>query len=69
MLYAREPSDEEMQELKRMMQQEVGRVSQRAHMVVLSIHRKGVPEIAQLFETCRALLDQAVQRRRPCRAV
>jgi transposase len=62
MLYAREPSDEEMQELKRMMQQEVGRVSQRAHMVVLSIHRKSVPQIAQLFETCRATVRFWIKR-------
>lgn len=54
MLYARQPTDEEWQELKRMTRQEVGRVSQRAEMVLLSVRRKTVREISDLFETCRA---------------
>jgi hypothetical protein len=37
MLYARQPTDEERQELKRMIRQEVGRVGQRAQMVLLSV--------------------------------
>jgi transposase len=54
MLYARRPTDEELQELKRMTRQEVGRVSQRAQMVFLSIRRKTVPEIADILEVCCA---------------
>jgi transposase len=54
MLYARRPTDEELQELKRMVRQEVGRVSQRAQMVLLSIRRKTVPEIADILEVCCA---------------
>lgn len=53
MIYARQPTPEELQELQRMRRQEVGRVSQRAHMVLLSLERHSVPEIAQLFGTCR----------------
>ena len=34
MLYAKQPTTEEYKELKRMIRQEVGRVSQRAHSVV-----------------------------------
>lgn len=52
MIYARQPTDEERKELERMVRQEVGRVSQRAQMVLLSIRRKKVPEIADLFEVC-----------------
>ena len=54
MLYARHPTDEERQELERMVRQEVGRVSQRARMVMLSIRRKKVPEIADIFDVSRA---------------
>jgi transposase len=50
MLYARQPAGEEWKELKRMTRQEVGRVSQRAQMVLLSVRRKTVPEIAAIFE-------------------
>jgi len=49
MLYVREPEDEEYQELRRMTRQEVGRVSQRAQMVLLSAQDRSVPEIAAIF--------------------
>ena len=35
MIYVRTPSETELQELKRMTRQEVGRVSQRAQMILL----------------------------------
>lgn len=54
MIYVRQPTDDETQELKRMRRQEVGRVSQRAHMVLLSAAGHTVPEIAELFGLCRA---------------
>lgn len=50
MFYARQPTEEEQIELKRMTRQEVGRVSQRAQMIFLSVRRKTVPEIADIFE-------------------
>jgi hypothetical protein len=37
MLHARKPTEEERAELQQMRRQAVGRVSQRAHMVLLSI--------------------------------
>lgn len=52
MIYARQPTDEERRELERMVRQEVGRVSRRAQMVLLSIRRKKVPEIADFFGVC-----------------
>jgi transposase len=38
--------------LKRMVRREVGRVSQRAQMILLSIRRRKVPEIANIFGVC-----------------
>ena len=52
MIYARQPTDEERRELERMVRQEVGRVSRRAQMVLLSIRHKKVPEIAGFFGVC-----------------
>lgn len=49
MLYVREPDDDEYQELRRMTRQEIGRVSQRAQMVLLSAQRRSVPEIGIIF--------------------
>ena len=50
MIYVRTPSGDELQELKRMTQQEIGRVAQRAQMILLSAQRRGVPEIACIFD-------------------
>jgi transposase len=52
MLYARQATDQEEEELKRMVRREVGRVSQRAQMVLLSIRHRSVPEIANIFSVC-----------------
>jgi transposase len=49
-VYVRTPSDEELQELKRMTRQEIGRVSQRAQMILLSAQQRIVPEIARIFD-------------------
>ena len=43
MIYVRTPSAEERQELKRMTRQEIGRVSQRAQMILLSAQHRTVP--------------------------
>ncbi len=53
MLYARQPTDEEHQELQRMVRQEVGRVSRRAQIVLASVRRRKVPEIAAVFGVSR----------------
>lgn len=50
MIHARKPSAEENVELQEMRRQAVGRVSQRAHMVLFSIQGKSVPEIATLCD-------------------
>ncbi len=54
MIYVRPLTEEEHTELKRMTRQEIGRVSQRAQMILLSAQHRTVPEIATLFEVSRA---------------
>ena len=54
MMYVRPVTDDEQTELKRMTRQEIGRVSQRAQMVLLSAQRRTVPEIATIFSVSRA---------------
>ncbi len=49
-VYVRTPDAAELAELKRMTRQEVGRVSQRAQMILLSAQRRTVPEIAGIFD-------------------
>jgi len=46
----REPTDEELEELKRMKRQEVGRVSVRAHIVLLSSRGYSAPKIAEIHD-------------------
>jgi transposase len=54
MIYVRPLTDDEQTELRRMTRQEIGRVSQRAHMILLSARQRTVPEIATLFAVSRA---------------
>ncbi len=54
MVYVRPLTEVERTELHRMTRQEVGRVSQRAQMVLLSAQRHTVPELATLFAYCPA---------------
>ena len=49
MLYVRQPTEDERAELRRMTRQEIGRVAQRAQMVLLSAQRRTVPEVAALL--------------------
>jgi transposase len=49
MIYVRTPNDAELQELTQMTSQEIGRVGQRAQMVLLSAQRRTVPEIAVIL--------------------
>jgi transposase len=48
--FVRTPTDEEHEELQRMTQQEVGRVAERARMVLLSARHYTVPELCEIFE-------------------
>lgn len=50
MIYVRDPEDEELTELQTMTRQAIGRVSQRAQMVLLSAQRRTVPELAAIFD-------------------
>jgi transposase len=54
MLYARQPTEAEYSELKRMTRRAIGRVSPRAHLILLSVQRHSVPELASLFAMSRA---------------
>jgi transposase len=62
MIYVRQPSPIEESELRRMTRQAVGRVSQRAQMVLLSARRRPVPEIAALFGVSRATVRAWLRR-------
>lgn len=62
MLYVRQPTDEERKELERMVRQEIGRVSQRAQMILLSARRKKVPEIADTFDVCQPTVRSWIHR-------
>jgi transposase len=48
-LYARPPTPEEAAALRRMTRQAVGRVAERARLVLLSAAGRPVPELARLF--------------------
>jgi transposase len=54
MIYVRQPTTDESTDLKHLTRQAVGRVSQRAQMVLLSAQRRTVPEIAAIFGVSRA---------------
>jgi transposase len=47
----RQPTDEEHQELKRMTRQEIGRVSQRAQMILLVAQGRAYTQVARIFDT------------------
>lgn len=50
MIYVRDPEDEELTELHHMTRHAVGRVSQRAQLVLLSAQQRAVPELALIFD-------------------
>jgi transposase len=54
MIYARQPSEEERLDLNRLTRHAVGRVSQRAPMILLSAQRHTGPELAALLAMSRA---------------
>jgi transposase len=54
MIYARPPTAEEFCELKRLTRQAIGRVSQRAQLILLWAQRYTVPELATLVAMSRA---------------
>jgi homeodomain-containing protein len=56
MIYVRQPTHEEWEELPRMRRGEIGRVSQRAHRVLRSVGHPPCPSLPRctMFEVCRA---------------
>src|SRR5688572_19634517 len=62
MIYARPPTAGEHIELQRMVRQAIGRVSQRAHLILLSAQRRTVPELASFFDMSRATVRFWIRR-------
>jgi transposase len=62
MIYVRPLADEERTELKRLTRQAIGRVSQRAQLILLSAQRRTVPELAMLFALSRATVRFWIRR-------
>ncbi|MBI3948023.1 MAG: helix-turn-helix domain-containing protein [Armatimonadetes bacterium] len=62
MLYVRALTDDEHAELERMTKQDVGRVSERARMILLSAQRWPVPQIASTFEMRPATVRYWIRR-------
>lgn len=66
MIFVRGVSQEEEAELRRMTRQEIGRVSQRAHMILLSLEQRTVPEIAKIFAVNRATVRHWIEQFDAC---
>jgi len=58
----RQPTDEEAKELKRMTRQEIGRVSQRAQMILLVAQGRIYTEIARIFSTSTVTINYWIGR-------
>ena len=58
----RPPTDEEREELKRMKRQEVGRVSVRAHIVLLSRRGRSAPKIAEIHDVTTPMVYKWMDR-------
>ncbi len=54
MIFVKELTSSEIQQLKEISRKEVGRVSTRAHMVLMSARNVAVPTISALYEVCPA---------------
>lgn len=54
MIYVRPFHPAEVDALRSMLRHEVGRVSQRAHLILLSAQHMSVPDLARLFACSRA---------------
>jgi transposase len=62
MIFVRRLTRLEYAKLHRMTRQEVGRVSQRAHMILLSAQQRSVAEIADLFDVSRTTVRFWIER-------
>jgi len=54
MIFVKELTSSQIQQLKEISRKEVGRVSTRAHMVLMSARNVAVPTISALYEVCPA---------------
>lgn len=62
MRFVRPLSDDEVRKFEHMRRNEVGRVSQRAHMILLSNRRFCVLKISQIFGTREATVRRWIER-------
>jgi transposase len=62
LIYVRRLSEPERKELKRLARRELGRVSERIHMVLLSERRYSVGQIAQIFDCSEATVREWLER-------
>lgn len=62
MIVVRHPTAEELVELKRMTRQEIGRVAQRAQIILLSAQERTVPEMAAIFDVHAKTVRHWIQR-------
>ena len=62
MMHVRPLNDQERQELKRLARREVGRVSERIRMILLSSKGYSVPQIADIFECDQASVRAWIER-------
>ena len=60
-IYSRRPTEEEQRDLERMTRQAIGRVSQRARMILLSAQGLSVPKLATLFGMSRTTIRHWIQ--------
>jgi Helix-turn-helix domain len=62
MIYARQPTDEEITQLQTMIRRETGRVSQRARMILLSMQHRTTTELAEIFATDKVTVRRWIHR-------
>lgn len=62
MIFVRKLDERERRELKRLARREVGRVSERIRMILLSSRGYGVPQIAEIFEYDEATVRSWIER-------
>jgi hypothetical protein len=62
MIYSREPNEEENEELRRMIRQETGRISQRARLILLSSQRRTTTELAAIFSSDKVTVRRWIHR-------
>src|SRR5262245_56527477 len=62
MIYSREPSEQEIEELRHMIRHETGRISQRARLILLSSQRRTTTELAEIFSSDKVTVRRWIHR-------